>query len=149
MPRKIRLCAQNEVTEGAAKRFTVDDRDFCAVKLNGTVHVLEDRCGHMNGPISQGKLEGTVVTCPNHNAQFDLITGNAVRPPVMGGPPPAAQAPAQSQAPAQGQTATATAAPPAGGLAPSERARLMAMVRTYPLKRFTVENQDGQIYIEV
>ena len=135
------------------KRFTVEDRDFCAVKLNGTVHVTEDRCGHMNGPISQGKLEGTLVTCPNHNAQFDLITGHLVKPAVMGGVPAAAQAPTQAQMQAQPQaqmaSATATAAPPAGGLTPSERARLAAMIRTLPLKRFTVESLDGQVYLEV
>ena len=33
----------------------------------------------MGGNLSQGKLEGTLVTCPKHNSQFDLKDGRVVR----------------------------------------------------------------------
>jgi 3-phenylpropionate/trans-cinnamate dioxygenase ferredoxin subunit len=33
----------------------------------------------MGGNLSQGKLEGTVVTCPKHYSQFDLKDGRVVR----------------------------------------------------------------------
>ena len=33
----------------------------------------------MGGTLSQGKLEGTVVTCPRHGSQFELKDGWVVR----------------------------------------------------------------------
>lgn len=46
---------------------TVDDRAFA----------LEDRCPHRGGPLSQGIVHGTSVTCPLHNWVVSLETGEA------------------------------------------------------------------------
>jgi nitrite reductase (NADH) small subunit len=41
------------------------------------VHALEDRCPHKGGPLSQGIVHGTSVTCPLHNWVISLKTGEA------------------------------------------------------------------------
>ncbi len=46
---------------------TADDRVFA----------LEDRCPHKGGPLSEGIVHGTSVTCPLHAWVFDLATGEA------------------------------------------------------------------------
>lgn len=46
---------------------TADDRVFA----------LEDRCPHKGGPLSEGIVHGTSVTCPLHAWVFDLATGQA------------------------------------------------------------------------
>jgi len=33
----------------------------------------------MGGKLGQGKLEGTVVTCPRHSSKFDLTDGHVIR----------------------------------------------------------------------
>ena len=33
----------------------------------------------MGGNLSQGTLEGTVVTCPRHHSQFDITDGHVIR----------------------------------------------------------------------
>ena len=38
---------------------------------------LEDRCPHKGGPLSQGIVHGTSVTCPLHNWVLNLETGEA------------------------------------------------------------------------
>ncbi len=43
---------------------------------------LRDRCPHKGGPLSQGIVHGTRVTCPLHNWRIDLQSGNAVEPDV-------------------------------------------------------------------
>jgi nitrite reductase (NADH) small subunit len=40
-------------------------------------HALEDRCPHKGGPLSQGIVHGTSVTCPLHNWVISLATGEA------------------------------------------------------------------------
>ena len=42
-----------------------------------TAHALEDRCPHKGGPLSQGIVHGTSVTCPLHNWVISLTTGEA------------------------------------------------------------------------
>ncbi len=44
------------------------------------VFALEDRCPHRNGPLSEGIVHGTSVTCPLHNWVISLETGQ------VGGP---------------------------------------------------------------
>jgi nitrite reductase (NADH) small subunit len=46
---------------------TIDDEAFA----------LEDRCPHRGGPLSQGIVHGTSVTCPLHNWVLNLKTGEA------------------------------------------------------------------------
>lgn len=46
---------------------TSDDRIFA----------LDDRCPHKGGPLSEGIVHGTSVTCPLHNWVFDMATGQA------------------------------------------------------------------------
>jgi nitrite reductase (NADH) small subunit len=41
------------------------------------VFALDDRCPHKGGPLSEGIVHGTQVTCPLHNWVFDLATGLA------------------------------------------------------------------------
>ena len=44
------------------------------------VYALDDRCPHKNGPLSQGIVHGSAVTCPLHNWTIDLTTGEAAEP---------------------------------------------------------------------
>ena len=42
------------------------------------VFALIDECPHKQGPLSQGIVHGTVVTCPLHNWNISLKTGEAL-----------------------------------------------------------------------
>ncbi len=41
------------------------------------VFATADRCPHKSGPLSEGIVHGTSVTCPLHNWVFSLETGQA------------------------------------------------------------------------
>ena len=43
----------------------------------GQVFAIEDHCPHKGGPLSQGIVHGTSVTCPLHNWVISLETGKA------------------------------------------------------------------------
>lgn len=44
------------------------------------VYAIRDACPHKNGPLSQGIMHGSTVTCPLHNWKIDLNSGNALGP---------------------------------------------------------------------
>ena len=41
------------------------------------VYALDNACPHKQGPLAEGIVHGTSVTCPLHNWVFDLSTGQA------------------------------------------------------------------------
>ena len=44
------------------------------------IFALKDSCPHMGGPLSQGIVHGSSVTCPLHNWKIDLDSGQALGP---------------------------------------------------------------------
>ena len=53
--------------------------------VSGVVYAIADTCAHRGGPLSEGEVEETAVTCPWHGASFDLKTGAALGPPATQG----------------------------------------------------------------
>lgn len=68
-----------DFAEGAMKEVKAGDKDVLVVKSGGRFYAVAARCSHMGGRLAQGKLEGTVVTCPLHGSQFDITDGHVVR----------------------------------------------------------------------
>ena len=44
------------------------------------IFALRDSCPHQGGPLSQGIVHGKRVTCPLHNWNIELDSGEAVSP---------------------------------------------------------------------
>ncbi|MFE0186762.1 Rieske 2Fe-2S domain-containing protein [Streptomyces sp. NPDC058989] len=49
---------------------------------SGRIHVLADRCSHLSGPLSSGKVTDGCVECPWHGSVFRLADGANVRGPA-------------------------------------------------------------------
>lgn len=45
---------------------------------NGQVYALVNKCPHKAGPLSQGIVHDTTVTCPLHAWRISLVTGKAL-----------------------------------------------------------------------
>jgi 3-phenylpropionate/trans-cinnamate dioxygenase ferredoxin subunit len=68
-----------ELKSGTMKRVNAEGREILLAKVGDSYYATDNRCSHRNGDLSQGKLEGTVVTCPRHGSQFDISNGQVVR----------------------------------------------------------------------
>lgn len=47
---------------------------------NDQVFAIKNACPHKGGPLSEGIVHGTTVTCPLHNWKIDLASGEALSP---------------------------------------------------------------------
>jgi nitrite reductase/ring-hydroxylating ferredoxin subunit len=56
--------------------------DVAVFNVDGSFCATQDKCPHRQGPLSQGKLEGSTVTCPLHGSQFNVCTGALLRGPA-------------------------------------------------------------------
>ena len=68
-----------ELADGAMKHAPTEKGEVLVARVGDKYYVADNRCPHMGGRLSQGKLAGTVVTCPLHGSQFDLKDGKVVR----------------------------------------------------------------------
>jgi CDP-4-dehydro-6-deoxyglucose reductase/3-phenylpropionate/trans-cinnamate dioxygenase ferredoxin subunit/anthranilate 1,2-dioxygenase ferredoxin subunit len=59
----------------------IQGREILLGKFAGKYYALDERCTHRGGPLSEGTLEGGVITCPWHFGQFDIVTGEVRGPP--------------------------------------------------------------------
>jgi len=64
---------------------TVVDAQGTAVALfnvGGTFYAIANACTHVGGPLGEGRLDGTTVTCPWHGSQFDVTSGQVLHGPA-------------------------------------------------------------------
>lgn len=75
----VEIATTDELMDGSMKMATVEGREILLARVGDDYYSADNRCPHMGGNLSQGKLEGTVVTCPRHHSQFDLTDGHVIR----------------------------------------------------------------------
>jgi nitrite reductase/ring-hydroxylating ferredoxin subunit len=71
-----------ELAPGQMKWVAVNGERLVLANVEGTYYAISDVCGHRNAPLSRGKLDGYLIECPLHFAQFDVRTGELVNGPV-------------------------------------------------------------------
>lgn len=58
-------------------RIEVDDYVLAiAQDDDGVLHAIDDACSHASVSLSEGEVEGHLIECWLHGAQFDLRTGH-------------------------------------------------------------------------
>ena len=55
--------------------FDVDSTRVLVVRTGDGFCAVVNRCPHMGFPLLNARIEGNTITCPLHNSQFDLCTG--------------------------------------------------------------------------
>ena len=78
----IKVAETKDVAAGTGILVELEGERVALFNENGTFYAIGDVCTHAGGPLSEGDLEGDVVTCPWHGAQFDIKTGEATSPPA-------------------------------------------------------------------
>ena len=79
MSSMIEVSKSGEIENGSMKEIVLDGHEILLARVEDKYYATNNRCPHMGGKLSQGKLNGTVVTCPKHGSQFDLKDGRVVR----------------------------------------------------------------------
>src|SRR5262245_23667850 len=50
--------------------------------VGGKPRATQAKCTHSGGPLNEGTVDGSTVTCPWHGSQFNVCTGAVVRGPA-------------------------------------------------------------------
>jgi nitrite reductase/ring-hydroxylating ferredoxin subunit len=56
--------------------------DVAVFNVNGGFCATQAACTHKQGPLNEGPLDGSTVTCPWHGSRFDVCTGAVLQGPA-------------------------------------------------------------------
>ena len=74
----------NEIPPGTGRQLLLGDHVIALFNVDGSFYAIDGVCLHRGGPVGEGDLEGTIVTCPWHGFQYDVTTGRNVMDPDIG-----------------------------------------------------------------
>lgn len=81
--RSVTFARKADIEPGELALFEVAGRRIAVANTNGRFFAIDDACTHEQCSLAEeGTLEGTVVTCGCHGAQFDVTTGAVLAPPA-------------------------------------------------------------------
>lgn len=79
MAKLTEVATTDELKSGGMKMVMAAGREILLARVGDKYYATDNRCLHMKGDLSQGKLDGNVVTCPRHGSQYDVTNGKVVR----------------------------------------------------------------------
>jgi nitrite reductase/ring-hydroxylating ferredoxin subunit len=80
----LRAAKKDEIPEGSIREFQVDGKTIALANVAGKFFAINNTCLHRGGPLGQGVLEDSVVTCPWHGWQYDVTSGQVTMNPAIG-----------------------------------------------------------------
>lgn len=79
-PPLVKMAEVSEIPAGTVKHILVHDKPMALCNVEGSFYAINAICAHMGGPLSNGQLDGCVISCPWHGWTYDVRTGLADHP---------------------------------------------------------------------
>lgn len=78
----VTVASVADVPPGAIYEAELDGRSLLVVNVDGELRVIDALCTHLDGPLSQGELDGYTIKCPWHGSCFDVRDGSVANRPA-------------------------------------------------------------------
>jgi len=75
----IEVAKVSDLADGMMKKVVIGERAVLLAKAQDRVYATGALCPHLQADLSEGTLQGTVLTCPLHSSKFDIRDGHVVR----------------------------------------------------------------------
>ncbi len=77
----VKAAKTEDLGPSSAKVIEVAGKTLALCNVDGKFYAMDNTCLHRGGPIGEGSIDGTTVTCPWHGWQYDITTGQATMNP--------------------------------------------------------------------
>jgi nitrite reductase/ring-hydroxylating ferredoxin subunit len=72
---RTKIAEIQDLPPGAATCVDAAGRTLALFNVDGALYAVDNTCPHRGGPLGEGDLDGTIVTCPWHGWRYDVTTG--------------------------------------------------------------------------
>ena len=79
---RILVGKTTEIIPGQMKKVSVDGNEIIVVNIDGNCLAVDGTSTHAGGSLSEGKLDGSTITCDWHGAQFECKDGKLLKFPA-------------------------------------------------------------------
>lgn len=66
--------------DGYQKAFRINGLDLLLIQDEGRTVLIQNRCPHMEAPLTYGQVSQCMIRCPMHRIEFSLRDGQARAP---------------------------------------------------------------------
>lgn len=73
----------SQIPLGGMLQVNVNEDDIAIYHTEEGLYATSDLCTHARAYLTDGKLDGCIVTCPKHGGKFDVRTGAAAAFPCV------------------------------------------------------------------
>ncbi|MSQ11634.1 MAG: non-heme iron oxygenase ferredoxin subunit [Dehalococcoidia bacterium] len=81
----VKVAKTGDLKRGELKLVEVGDERVLLANVGGQLFAVSEVCPHVEGPLSEGPLEGEEVECPWHGSRFNVKTGEVTQSPATEG----------------------------------------------------------------
>lgn len=74
----VKVASVGDIQAGTGKTVNLGGTPVALFNVDGQYFAIQNTCPHEDGPLGEGTLCGSVVTCPFHAYEFDVISGECL-----------------------------------------------------------------------
>ncbi|MFW0754063.1 Rieske (2Fe-2S) protein [Pseudomonas sp. H11T01] len=74
----VKVACVGDIEPGTGKTVNLGGTPVALFNVDGRYFAIHNTCPHEDGPLGEGTLCGSVVTCPIHAYEFDVISGECL-----------------------------------------------------------------------
>jgi NAD(P)H-dependent nitrite reductase small subunit len=79
----VKVAKKTEIPADTGKCVEVKGKEIALFRTGDKICAINHTCPHQGGPLAEGGLDGTTVTCPWHGWSFDVTTGECTFNPAI------------------------------------------------------------------
>ena len=80
---RVRVAGTGEINPGEGRVVEAEGRSIAVFNVDGRYYAIDNSCPHRGGPLGEGDLDGTVVSCPWHAWRWNVTTGANTNNPAV------------------------------------------------------------------
>ena len=78
----VRVANSESIPKGELTVVHLNGEQVALFNDGDSIFAFDNRCSHANGLLSEGEVNSGTITCPWHNSQFDVASGNPIKGPA-------------------------------------------------------------------
>jgi nitrite reductase/ring-hydroxylating ferredoxin subunit/Fe-S cluster biogenesis protein NfuA len=79
----LQACAAAEIADGGARAAELQGRKILLARIGTNVTCFTNACAHLGLPLDAGEVRDGIITCPHHDFQYDLASGECLTAPEV------------------------------------------------------------------